>query len=247
MRVLPVLDLLDGHVVRGVAGRRQEYRPIESTLTAGSDPLEIATAMRSRFGLGNLYVADLDAILHKRPHLAILKTLADAGFGLMVDAGIRHAEDAQPLFAAGAQKIVAGLETLGRPAELANLTASWGSERVVFSLDLKGGEPLGDQTAWPAVPLEIVRAVVSAGCTQIIVLDIAHVGTATGLPTLPLCKTIRNPFPEMSIITGGGIRDVGDLRQLAELPVDAVLIASALHNGAISRDDVESLAGSGEQ
>lgn len=245
MRVLPVIDLLDGHVVRGVAGRRQEYRPIQSTLTEGSDPLEVARAIRERFGLATLYVADLDAILHHRPHLAILRTLAEAGFSMMVDAGIRGAEDATPIFAAGAQTIVAGLETLARPAELVSLIGRWGSERVVFSLDLKGGQSLGDQTAWPAEPLEIVRSAVSADCTQIIVLDIAHVGTASGLPTLPLCEGIRRTFPDIRIITGGGIRDAGDLRRLAELPVDGVLIASALHNGAIGRADIEGLARSG--
>jgi phosphoribosylformimino-5-aminoimidazole carboxamide ribotide isomerase len=245
MRVLPVLDLLDGHVVRGVAGRRQEYRPIQSTLTTSSDPLEVAIAIREQFGLTELYIADLNAILRRWPQRAILSKLAQAGFGTLVDAGIRTAEGAIPIFGA-AQKVVAGLETLAAPAELADLIVNAGSERVVFSLDLMAGEPLGDRTAWPAEPLEILREAVSAGCTQVIVLDIAHVGTAAGLPTLPLCREIRSAFPAIRIITGGGIRDVGDLRTLAELPVDAVLIASALHDGAITRADIESLGGTGD-
>ena len=33
MDILPVLDTLDGQVVRGVAGRRTQYRRIESKLT----------------------------------------------------------------------------------------------------------------------------------------------------------------------------------------------------------------------
>ena len=246
MKVLPVLDLLDGHVVRGVAGRRQEYRPVQSTLTVSSDPLQVATAIRERFGLGELYVADLDAILHHRPHLAVLRMLAEAGFTMLVDAGIRRAEDAATILAAGAQKIVAGLETLAGPAELVALIRRWGTECVVFSLDLKGGELLGNQAEWSSVPLEIVRAAVSAGCTQIIVLDIAHVGTAAGLPTLPLCETVRRAFPHITIITGGGVRDVDDLQRLAESAVDAVLIASALHGGAISPADIECLGRSGE-
>ena len=32
MEVIPVIDLLGGQVVRGVAGRRDEYRPIVSQI-----------------------------------------------------------------------------------------------------------------------------------------------------------------------------------------------------------------------
>ena len=39
MQVLPVIDLLQGVVVRGVAGRRETYRPIESQICASPAPL----------------------------------------------------------------------------------------------------------------------------------------------------------------------------------------------------------------
>ena len=67
MRVLPVLDVLKGHVVRGVAGRRQEYRPIQSRLASSSQPLAIAGGFRRHFGLTEFYLADLDAILGGPP------------------------------------------------------------------------------------------------------------------------------------------------------------------------------------
>jgi phosphoribosylformimino-5-aminoimidazole carboxamide ribotide isomerase len=241
MQVLPVLDLLDGHVVRGVAGRRQEYRPVQSCLTTSSLPLNVAQAVRQHFDLADLYVADLDAILHGRPQIAIYRNLADAGFRTLTDAGIRRCGDAAPIFNAGAQRVVAGLETLAGPAELAALVSRWSADRIVFSVDLRAGEPLGDPTEWSMEPLAIVHMAVSAGCTQLIVLDIAHVGTSGGVPTLSLCKEIGQQFPNTAIITGGGVRDIADLRRLAELPVDGVLIASALHNGNISRSDLDSL------
>jgi phosphoribosylformimino-5-aminoimidazole carboxamide ribotide isomerase len=62
MRVVPVLDLKGGHVVHGVGGRREEYRPVVSRLTDSSAPADVATAFRDRFGLSELYVADLDDI-----------------------------------------------------------------------------------------------------------------------------------------------------------------------------------------
>src|SRR5579872_5647704 len=44
MRIVPVLDLLGGVVVRGVGGRRREYRPVVSRLTPSCDPLDVARA-----------------------------------------------------------------------------------------------------------------------------------------------------------------------------------------------------------
>ena len=63
MKILPVLDLLDGIVVRGVAGKRNAYRPVESQLVDNPDPIFVAEAFRNHFGLTEFYLADLDAIL----------------------------------------------------------------------------------------------------------------------------------------------------------------------------------------
>jgi phosphoribosylformimino-5-aminoimidazole carboxamide ribotide isomerase len=242
MKILPVLDLLEGQVVRGVAGLRDQYRPIQSVLTDGSDALRIAEAIRAHFGLTELYLADLDAILRGCPNMNILRSLNDAGFTLMVDAGLRQCDDAAPIVAAGVQQVVAGLETLAGPQELRRLVEQFGSQRVVFSLDLRGGRPLGDPTQWPdADPFAIAGAAIEAGCTQLIILDIARVGTAEGVPTLPLCAEIRRGYPQTTLITGGGVRGIEDLRRLEEWPVDAVLIASTLHNGSIGRAELDAV------
>ena len=46
MTVLPVLDVLEGVVVRGVAGQRAEYRPLRSRLVESAVPLDVARALR---------------------------------------------------------------------------------------------------------------------------------------------------------------------------------------------------------
>ena len=45
MLLIPVIDLLDGQVVRGVRGERARYRPIESALCRGSEPLAVSRAL----------------------------------------------------------------------------------------------------------------------------------------------------------------------------------------------------------
>jgi phosphoribosylformimino-5-aminoimidazole carboxamide ribotide isomerase len=241
MRIIPVLDLLGSQVVRGVAGKRDQYRPLQSRLVEGSDPIAVAKAIRGEFGLTEFYVADLDAILHRRPTRATLKTLVDDRFCLLVDAGIRCCEDAAPIFELGIERLVAGLETLESPSELEEIIRRYGSERIVFSLDLRDGQALASAAAWQAAdPFGIGRCVIEAGCTQLIVLDIARVGTAGGVPTLGLCDKIHRAFPAVTILTGGGVRGIDDLRTLDRAGIDGVLIASALHDGSIARSDLTS-------
>src|SRR5262249_52086733 len=71
MRVVPVLDLKGGVVVRGVGGRRREYRPVVSRLVGSCAPADVAAAFAHHFGLRELYVADLDAIAGAPTSLAI--------------------------------------------------------------------------------------------------------------------------------------------------------------------------------
>src|SRR5690349_1738825 len=149
MRIVPVLDVMHGEVVRGVGGRRDAYRPIVSRLTSSSRPLDVANALASHFGCRELYVADLDAIGGSEPAWPLYSAMREQGFRLWVDAGMRRMTQACRLADAGIDSIIAGLETIRGPAELAEMAKAFG-ERLVFSLDLYRGKPLGDLTPWRA-------------------------------------------------------------------------------------------------
>ncbi len=62
MRVIPVLDLLGGKVVRARMGDRASYRPIESPLSPTSDAVDVVRGLLAVHPFQTLYVADLDAI-----------------------------------------------------------------------------------------------------------------------------------------------------------------------------------------
>lgn len=242
MRIVPVLDLMNGQAVRGVGGRRAEYRPVVSRLTASAVPLAVAGAFREHFGLTDLYLADLDAIAGAPPAVALYESLRADGFRLWVDAGIRQAADAGPLAAAGVEGIVAGLETLAGPDTLRELCERHEPERVVFSLDLQGGAALGNAEAWGEPTAQAIAArAVSCGGRRLIVLDLARVGVSTGTGTEALCKELTAAHPGLEVIAGGGVRDRGDLVRLAECGAAAALVASALHDGRLSRADLQGL------
>lgn len=241
MRIIPVLDIQSGVVVRGIAGRRQEYRPIVSRLTDSCQAIDIARMFRDRFGMAEMYVADLDAIAGAAPARSIYDDLRALGCRLWVDAGVRRRIDAETLIAAQIDRVVVGLETVASPAELSDIVRACGPE-ITFSLDLKNGEPLGDVSAWhPGDSWATVCCAIEAGVSSIIVLDLARVGVPDGPGTENLCRRVAHTYPEVELVAGGGVRDISDLRRLQDCGVDAVLVASALHDGRITVGDLQSL------
>jgi phosphoribosylformimino-5-aminoimidazole carboxamide ribotide isomerase len=241
MRVIPVLDVMHGHVVRGVGGRRHEYRPIVSRLTASSRPQDVADALASHFGFHEFYVADLDAILGGEPAWPLYAALHEQGFRLWVDAGIRQLTQACQLVDAGIDSIVVGLETVAGRGALAEIVETFG-ERIVFSLDLQQGEPLGNRDAWQQRNGEEIAAlVVSLGVRRLLVLDLAQVGCDSGTRTRELCARLCEKHPHVSLSAGGGVRHRGDLEELRDCGVQSMLVASALHDGRLTRADLDGL------
>lgn len=234
MRILPVLDLLNGVVVRGVAGERDKYRPIQSQLTDKTSPVEVALAIRDRFSLNEFYIADLDGILSQRPNFDSLRELHAAGFQVMVDVGLRSMTDAERLFECGVDSAIVCLETDPKGVFLRQLLDRFGPDKLIFSLDLKSGEPLGQiDDEVEASLVKLCGRIVQIGFSRLIVLDLAAVGVEAGPTTLELCRSIRAVHPQVELITGGGVRDLDDLAELEQAGVDGVLVASGLHNGSL--------------
>jgi phosphoribosylformimino-5-aminoimidazole carboxamide ribotide isomerase len=236
MIVVPVIDLKEGVVVRGVSGRREEYRPIVSRLVGEPTPRAVARAFADQFGFREVYVADLDAIAGRSPNLAAYEQIADCGLTLWIDAGVSKADDAKRLPPAN---IIVGLESLASPDELSRLVESLGANHIIFSLDLKVGRPITRIAAWSAADSEsIVSDVVARGIHRSIVLDLADVGVGRGTGTLDLVRRLRNSHPQLEITAGGGVRGLEDLKQLAAVGCYAALVASALHDGRITPEVV---------
>jgi len=143
MRIIPVIDLKDGLAVHAVKGERQAYQPVKSALLDTAEPLALANAFRQQLGSNDAYIADLDAILYARPQLELIAELAHgSGLNLMVDAGIHDPHSVLELLSIGASKVIIGAETLTTWDELQDIQDRVAGEKLVFSLDMRGGEIL---------------------------------------------------------------------------------------------------------
>jgi phosphoribosylformimino-5-aminoimidazole carboxamide ribotide isomerase len=209
MRVVGVIDLQGGTAVHAVRGERERYRPL-------GDPLALAR----RFGVDELYVADLDAIAGGAVQTAMIAGLAREA-RVMVDAG---AADPQALLALGVDRVVIGTETLADADAL--------MPDAVLSIDLRDGRVLSRDPKLAG--LRAVDAVAHLrGPREVIVLDLARVGTSSG-PDVALIAEVHAAFPDLELLAGGGVRDAADLRALADAGAAGALVATALLRGALS-------------
>jgi phosphoribosylformimino-5-aminoimidazole carboxamide ribotide isomerase len=239
MQIIPVIDIRNGVAVRAVAGDRGRYQPVSSRLTDSIEPAEVLRALRREFLCDVCYVADLDGIERGSPNRCVLAEMARTGVQLIVDAGVVALEDAHELQECGASQIVLASESLPRLDQLRSFAELLGSKSLVFSVDLKHGQlRLADPQYSCTNPEELIARVVEAGIEQIIVLDLAAVGTGTGIPTLSLCQQAKRRWPHLRIISGGGADSRTCILKAQAAGLDGLLIASALHDGRLTTEDI---------
>lgn len=234
MRIIPVIDILNGYVVFARAGKRNRYKRLKSWLCTSSNPLELASNY-IRLGFKEIYAADLDSLLKGYKNIVLYKELA-GNTSLILDIGVKKIEDVALLYDLGIKKIVVATETLPKLDLAKDIIDKFPSDRLVVSIDIleksvmsKSPELYGLD---PEHALKIFREL---GYEEALVIDLSRVGTGEGVDTEMIRKLLNEG---VKIIVGGGVRDINDISMLNNLNVEGVLIAYSLHKKRISVNEL---------
>lgn len=238
MKLIPVIDLMRGQVVRARRGDRGSYRPIESRLCASSDPITVARVLRDHCDARQLYIADLDALTGGEPQVALLRALQAAlpQTELWVDAGCADAaavDDLRRAIDAPPDHLVPVLasESMRSPRAFAQAfgPAAGGAgvprDDRVLSLDRRDGVRLDAAGCW-AQP--------AWWPTRVIAMTLEQVGADAG-PDLDTLSALRRLNPSVCWFGAGGIRDPEDLERASAAGASGWLVASALHDLRLPR------------
>jgi phosphoribosylformimino-5-aminoimidazole carboxamide ribotide isomerase len=229
MLLIPVVDLMQGQVVRAVRGDRQSYRPIVSKLCAGSDPVDMARVLCRHCASSRLYIADLDALTGGAAQADIVRTILQAlpTLELWLDAGFADAAAAAALresIGVQAERVVPVFASESLQS-LAALSAAFPQPRSgILSLDRRDGRRLDPAGCWGHPELWPRR---------VIVMTLERVGADAG-PDLDTLREVRARAPEAQVVGAGGIRDAADLAHAQKAGAHAWLVASALHDGRLA-------------
>ena len=229
MHVIPVIDLKGGTVVHARMGQRDKYRPIETPLAPGSEPVDVARGLMSVYPFTTLYVADLDAIGGRGDNRTALARVKQSlpQVTLWVDSGIAGMAAAMDWLAQDLGHVVFGSETQ-TDVDLVHRLAK--DPRVVLSLDFRGADFQG--------PPELLA---HPGCwpERVIAMTLDRVGSHGG-PDLDRLRAVKSAARK--VYAAGGVRDAADLQALAEAEIAGALIASSLHNGRLTAEDLQKIA-----
>jgi len=239
LRIIPVIDILDGIVVHAVKGQRSKYQPLKSQICNSTDPLKVALAFRE-FDFKSLYIADLNAIMRKGNNSAAIKEIATrTGLELMVDSGTNRLQQIQELIDNKISKVIIGTETLLTINFVKEAISSFGTDKLVLSLDLKNGKVLGKfENANSLDSIMLAKKLEELQVSEVIVLDLARVGSQEGVD-FDLLKDMRENL-KLKLLVGGGVRDMDDLLKLKNIAINGVLLATSLHAGLITIETLRS-------
>jgi phosphoribosylformimino-5-aminoimidazole carboxamide ribotide isomerase len=90
-------------------------------------------------------------------------------------------------------------------------------------------------------PEDLAARAAEAGVAAVIVLDLARVGSGSGVD-LELLARIKSRVSTLPGYAGGGVRHMGDVEQLRRVGCDGALVATALLDGQITKRDLDDFA-----
>jgi len=236
VEIIPVIDLLDGEVVYAQRGQRSQYKPINSALCATSRPLEVVRALLKLYLFPRLYIADLNAIQHQGDNASVVAEIQSTfpQLDIWLDGGPRSPNDLG-ICQKTHLSCVVGSENLQSVDHFLNM-AEMSSKEMILSLDFDAhgfigpADLLDNPRLWPK---------------NVIVMTLAQVGSKFGpdlsklLQIQRVCRPIEGK--DWQIYAAGGIRNTTDIRDLEALGVAGTLVATALHYGSITPDEIDLL------
>ncbi len=236
MRVIPVIDLKGGRVVRAVMGLRDFYKPMVNSVYGTCEPIELATRLLLE-GFKVIYVADLDSIMGGAVSEGVLRSLRDLGAKLMADIGVADEEKLEKAAELADYPVIA-TESVPSLGFLSRALESYG-DRALVSLDLRGGRVIGRASEISGRTLsECCRLLKALGVRKAILIDFDRIGAYSGPNVEGAKELIERGF---EVYVGGGIRDLNDLIALREIGASGALVASALYSGRISAQELRAL------
>jgi phosphoribosylformimino-5-aminoimidazole carboxamide ribotide isomerase len=240
VRLIPAIDLRDGHCVRLLRG------DFAAETRYPSEPSALAQKYRV-LGADWLHVVDLDGARDgSSGNLPIIAELAaTSGVHLQVGGGLRDHSAVAGMLGMGAARVVIGSAAVTQVDSVRDWLREFGPERVALAFDVRLGEDRvprvathgwreqSDLSLWDAV-----ERFASTGLRHVLCTDVERDG-ALGGPNVALYREAVRRYPEIQWQASGGVRDLSDLAALCDVEVAAAISGKALLDDLIPIEELQ--------
>jgi len=239
MQVIPAIDLREGACVQLVGGSYADER------IRIPDPIAVAGKWMA-LGFRRIHLVDLDAATGRGSNRAIVEQILVAcsvnGEGepevkVQCGGGVRDIDSISDLLAAGASEVVVGTRAIEDRSWLEGVVASF-PKRIIVASDARGRQLVA--RGWSeTVSRDVVDFVESLNdlpLAGILVTAVDGEGRMGG-PDLALMRELA-AVSRLPLQASGGVRNAGDLRQLAGIGVSAAIVGMALYTAALDAQTV---------
>lgn len=236
MIVYPAIDIRGGRCVRLIEGDFSRETMFDA------DPVDSAMRWASA-GAEWMHIVDLDGSVAGHPvNLpAIERIRAAGGARLQLGGGIRSLVHIESALSSGIDRVVLGTSAVQNRTLVEDAVKEWPG-KIAVGLDAREGllatRGWLDQTEVKA--LDAANELRAAGVTDFIFTDISRDGTLKG-PNLAALGELQDVLGG-GLIASGGVGSMADIRMLAKLGVNGVIIGRALYDGRLSLAEVLSAA-----
>jgi phosphoribosylformimino-5-aminoimidazole carboxamide ribotide isomerase len=236
MLIIPAIDLQEGKCVRLSQGRK------EAATVYDGDPTKVAKEFELA-GAQMLHIVDLDAAFSDgaSPNRRLLREIIQAiQIPVQFGGGLRNSDDVREVIKLGVRRAIVGTLAVESPETLAELVHTYGSDRVVVSIDAKDGEVMarGWEQRGEIKAVDLACAVGRAGVERIVYTDVTRDGMLTG-PNIEQTLFLARESG-LKVTAAGGVSSLGDLKQLKPLTafgVDSVIVGKALYEGRFTLNE----------
>ncbi|MFB6310299.1 MAG: 1-(5-phosphoribosyl)-5-[(5-phosphoribosylamino)methylideneamino]imidazole-4-carboxamide isomerase [Salinirussus sp.] len=228
--VIPAVDMQNGQVVQLVGGERGTATTYGEPVTAAREWVEA--------GAETLHLVDLDGAFDgERRNASAIDDIREAvEIPVQLGGGIRSAEAARGLLERGIDRVIIGTAAVEDP-EIVRRVASEHQDGVLVSLDAKDDEVVvsGWTEGTGLAPAAVAGRYAELGAAGILFTDVDVEGQLAGVRVEVVRQVVE--AVDIPVIASGGVASLDDIRALAEAGAAAVVVGTALYEGAFSLDE----------